>query len=149
MKKLVLAATAATLITTPAQAETFTYEIQFSEPQFVGGMGKEGRDGRSGTTSGPFVSTASSGETVSGTVNCVGMDQPDNGLFDVHLSCTATRTDGTKSSLIYGCNNMGENKGLGCVGGIEGRSGVLQGRRGSMTLHFKEGTSVGTGQWYE
>lgn len=140
---------AAAFVTAPAAAETFTYEVQFSEPSFVGGMGDEGRDGRSGTMSGPFTSVSSTGGSVSGNVMCIGMDQPDNGMFDVHFSCTATRTDGAKSSLVYGCNWLGEDRGLSCVGGMEGREGAVKGRRGVLTMHLKDGTSIGTGQWLE
>ena len=80
-----------------------------------------------------------------------GMDQPDNGLFDFHLSCTATRADGeSKSSLIYGCNSLPEGRGASCVGGLEGRAGTLKGMRGVITMHLgAKGASVGTGQWIE
>ncbi|UOR15310.1 hypothetical protein [Qipengyuania aquimaris] len=150
MKSIIaLTAAAAAVLAAPAAAENFTYEIRFGEPSFVGGMGEEGRDGRSGTMSGPFTSTSASGASVSGNVTCIGMDQPDNSLFDVHFSCTATRSDGTNTSLIYGCNWLGEDMGLSCVGGAEGRDGTTEGRRGVLTMHLKEGVSTGTGQWIE
>ena len=150
MKKLFAATALATaMVASPAAAQTFTYEVQFGEPDMIGGMGAEGRDGRSAIMSGPYTTSSADGSKVSGTIRCVGMDQPDNGLFDAHLSCTATRTDGSQSSLIYGCNSLGEDRGFSCVGGMEGKSGSLTGRRGVLTMHLRRGTSVGTGQFIE
>lgn len=151
MKKLIIAAVATAMMAGTAQAETFTYNVQFEEPTFYGGMGEDGRDGRSGIMSGAYTTVTASGETASGSITCTGMDQPDNGLFDFHLSCTATRADGeSKSSLIYGCNSISEERGAACVGGLEGRAGTLKGMRGVATLHLgPQGASVGTGQWIQ
>ncbi|WFL77535.1 hypothetical protein P7228_00285 [Altererythrobacter arenosus] len=151
MKKTIAAIMVATLFASAAQAETFTYNVQFEEPTFYGGMGEEGRDGRSGVMNGAYTTVTASGETASGSITCAGMDQPDNGLFDFHLSCTATRADGeSKSSLIYGCNSLPEGRGASCVGGLEGRAGTLKGMRGVITMHLgAKGASVGTGQWIE
>ena len=151
MKKALTIAIAAGLLAsgTAAQAETFTVNIQFEAPTFYGGMGETGRDGRSGIMNGTYTVASSTGAAAGGSITCIGMDQPDNGLFDFHLSCTATRDEGGgTSSLIMGCNDIPEQRGAACVGGLEGRTGTLAGRNGMITMHLgNEGATVGTGQW--
>lgn len=149
MRKIVIATVAAALATSPVYAQSFTFEVEFSEPEFVGGLGEEGRYGRGGTMSGPYRTSLADGSTANGNVDCVGMDQPDGSLFQVHLACQATDSDGSEASLIWGCNRIAKDAGMTCVGGIESKSGPQKGARGNVTMHLKEGTSVGTGQWFE
>lgn len=154
MRKFVTAALAATglLASAGVSAQSFTYEVDIAPPTFVGGLGPDGSYGRGGTTGGPYTTTLANGDTATGTLTCVGMDQPPStSLFAVHLACDAVATDGsTRTSVLYGCNPIGEDDGpLSCVGGIEGKTGPNAGRRGSVTLHLRGENSVGTGQWYE
>ena len=150
MKKAIATVIATAFLVTSAQAVTFSYTVDFSEPVFVGGMGEDGRQGRGGTMTGRYSTSFSDGTSAEGEVTCVGMDQPDNSLFDVHLACDA-KDDGDEegvASIIYGCNYMPGDAGLGCVGGMQAKGGEQDGARGNLTLHLKEGTSVGTGQWF-
>lgn len=149
MKKWIATALAATMLASGAQAENFTYEVTFGEPDFVGGMGENGMSGRSGIMTGTYRTSLANGTSITGSIRCIGMDQPPNALFDVHFSCEAARSGGPQSSLIYGCNTVPNDGGFSCVGGIEGKTGELEGRRGLVTMHLKRGTSVGTGQWLE
>ncbi|MDC8753500.1 hypothetical protein OIK40_02450 [Erythrobacter sp. sf7] len=109
------------------------------------------RGGGAGVVNGAYTTTYEDGSVQKGTVRCVGMQQPDNGLFDIHMSCTTKDTTGT-ASVIWGCNYLGEpgpETPLGCVGGIQGTSGEAKGRNGLMTMEWYSDTaSRGTGQWY-
>ena len=101
--------------------------------------------------SGTYSTSFSDGTTATGKVSCVGMDQPANALFKVHLACDA-KDDGDAegmASIIYGCNYLPDDRGLSCVGGMKAKGGEQDGAIGTVTLHLKEGTSVGTGQWLE
>ena len=79
------------------------------------------------------------------------MDQPDGGIFAIHLTCTTKEEAGT-GSLAYGCNFLGERgpeTPLGCVGALQGREGEFAGQNGSLTMHwYANDKSTGTGQWY-
>ena len=149
MKKYVLTALVVGSVAATAQAETFTYEVEFSDPAFVGGLGEGGRYGRGGTMDGNYTTTFSDGRVEKGKADCVGMDQPPGSMFEVHIACTASETSGNRAHIIYGCNSLGENKGYSCVGGIEATAGAQKGARGTLTMHLRRGVSVGTGQWYE
>ena len=114
--------------------------------------GPDGQRGGGGAVvDGAYTTTYADGSVQRGKVRCVGMQQPDNSLFPIHMSCTATDPSGA-ASLIYGCNYLGEpgpETPLGCVGGLQGKTGETAGRRGSLTMEWYSQTeSRGTGQWY-
>lgn len=136
-----------------AIAQSFTYDVVWKPVESIGGMtGPDGkRGGGGGIVDGAYTTTYEDGSVQKGTVRCVGMQQPDNGLFDIHMSCTTKDTTGN-ASVIWGCNYLGApgpETPLGCVGGIQGTSGDAKGRNGVMTMEWYSATaSRGTGQWY-
>lgn len=155
MKNLAIGAVCASALVfaSGAAAQSFTYDVVWEPVQNVGGM--TGPDGSQvaggGTVKGTYVTTFDDGTQVNGTVRCVGMRQPPNSLFPIHLACTTNDQQGT-TSLIYGCNFLGKpgpETPLGCVGGIEGKDGDDAGMRGALTMHwYSESGARGTGQWY-
>jgi hypothetical protein len=155
MKRLLMSGLAAAglVCAGAANAQTFTGEIEFEDPNFVGGLGPAGTFGRGGTMNGTFTVNPADGPAATGSIRCVGMDQPPSAsLFDVHLACDAvTAEEDGRVSIIYGCSWLAEDRQgpLSCVGAIEGKTGPLAGRRGATTLHLRQGTSITTGQWYE
>lgn len=137
---------------TSAMAQSFTYDVVWQPAETVGGIsGPDGPQGMAGSIKGSYTTKYEDGSAEKGEVSCVGMDQPDNGLFDIHMSCTATDPTGT-SSLLYGCNFLGQpgpDTPLGCVGGFEGKTGETAGRRGGLTMNWYSDTQArGTGQFY-
>lgn len=154
MKKLVSCTIAAALAlgASSASAQTFVYEVSWEPLEGVGGMmGPNGYQGYGGTIKGTYTTNYSDGSESSGTVKCVGLRQPDGGIFAIHMSCSIDDTNG-KSSAVYGCNYLGEegsDTALGCVGGLQGRDGDIEGMNGSLTMHwYAEDKAIGTGQWY-
>lgn len=153
MKNLMIGGVAAALLScaTAAGAQMFTYEITWGEVDMVGGIGASGDMYQGGSVEGTYVSTYAGGEENSGTVRCVGMDQPPNSMFAIHLACNA-EGDSSLTGIAYGCNYLGEpgpETPLGCVGGMHGKSGEMDGRFGSVTMHWFSATEArGTGQWY-
>ena len=151
--KIFLVATASFLFGGSALAQSFTYDVIWEPFDFVGGMtGPNGETGGgAGIVSGTYTTTFEDGSVQKGSVRCIGQDQPDNGLFDLHLSCSTDDATG-KASLIYGCNYLGKpgpETPLGCVGGIEGKTGEGAKRRGGLTMEWYSDTNArGTGQWY-
>lgn len=146
------AAAASILFSGTAMGQGFTYDVTWEPVETIGGMtGADGPQYGGGVVKGTYNTVFSDGSKVSGTVKCVGMDQPDGGIFAIHLACTTSDSTGT-GSLIYGCNYLGERgpeTALGCVGGIEGKEGDSTGRRGGLTMEWYSATkSRGTGQWY-
>ena len=118
--KSILAATtiAAALMASPAAAQPFTYSVEFSQPDLIGGMGEDGRNGRSATMSGPFTSTGPDGGSVSGNVECIAMDPNRERRLGpllvldgpwiiptapTHRTFQAQRTRSTQTSIFLGC----------------------------------------------
>lgn len=153
MKTILVASTISALFSGTALAQSFTYDVVWQPVENIGGMtGPDGKlTGAGGVVDGAYTTTYQDGSVRKGTVRCVGMDQPDNGLFDIHMSCNTKDTTGT-ASVIWGCNWLGEpgpETPLGCVGGIQGTAGEAKGRNGLMTMEWYSATaSRGTGQWY-
>lgn len=154
MKKSAIgvAVSAAVLLCGPALAQSFTYEVVWEPVERVGGMdGPNGPQYMGGAISGTYTVAYGNGETATGTVRCVGMDQPDGGIFAIHMTCT-TKEEGGTGSLVYGCNFLGKpgpDTPLGCVGGVQGKEGEFAGRNGGLTMEwYSESNSRGTGQWY-
>lgn len=154
MRKLALPLVvgAAMLAGSAAHAQSFTYDVEWQPVESIGGLtGLDGPQYRGGVVEGTYATTNSDGTTDSGNVKCVGMDQPDGGIFDFHLTCSFTGQDGG-GSIVYGCNFQGKpgpDTPVGCIGGFEATSGELKGRRGNITMDwYAETKSSGTGQWY-
>lgn len=153
-KSQILVATAVSfLFGGAAPGQSFTYDVAWEPVEFVGGMtGADGEQGGgAGIVNGSYTTTLQDGSKQKGTVRCVGQDQPDSGLFDLHLSCTTKDASGT-ASLLYGCNYLGKpgpETPLGCVGGIQGKTGDGANRRGALTMEwYTDAQARGTGQWY-
>lgn len=152
--KTILSASAISfLFATSAMAQSFTYDVVWQPVESIGGMTGPGgeRGGGGAVADGAYTTTYADGSVEKGSVRCVGMQQPDNSLFAIHMSCTAKDSSGT-ASLLYGCNYLGQpgpETPLGCVGGLQGKTGDTAGRRGSLTMEWYSATqSRGTGQWY-
>ena len=143
---------AAALIGSSAVAQSFTYDIVWEPVESIGGMtGPDGPQYRGGVVSGKYTTTFEDGTVLRGDVRCVGMGQPDGGIFRIHLTCSFSDGEASGTS-VYGCNFLGEpgpDTPLGCVGGIEGKTGDFAGRRGSLTMEwYTDKNARGTGQWY-
>jgi hypothetical protein len=139
-------------IATPAAAQSFTHETTWEPVESVGGLtGPEGRQYGGGSVKGTYVTTMDDGTVTKGTVRCVGLGQPDGGIFAIHLSCTA-KDDQASYMLAYGCNYVGKpgpDTPLGCIGGMEGKGGPTDKMRGSVTMFwYADLKAKGTGQWY-
>lgn len=152
IKTILVASAISGLLCGPVVAQSFTYDVVWKPVESIGGMtGPGGTQGGGGVVDGSYTTTYEDGSVQKGTVRCVGMQQPDNGLFDIHMSCTTKDTTGS-ASVIWGCNYLGDpgpETPLGCVGGIQGTSGEAKGRNGLMTMEWYSDTaSRGTGQWY-
>lgn len=155
MKKFAYGVAGAALVlgATAANAQKFTFDVVWEPVDSVGGMATpNGPRGGGGVVEGAYTTSYDDGSESSGTVRCVGLQQPDGGIFAIHLSCSIADTPGGSSSAVYGCNYLGEpgpGTALGCVGGIQARDGELEGRNGSLTMHWYSPTNAtGTGQWY-
>jgi len=149
---IILLGAAALGICTPAMAQSFTFDVTWEPVQAVGGMSApEGPRGGGGTVKGTYVTKLDDGTVSNGTVNCVGLDQPDNSLFAIHMACNSKDTQGSYA-VVWGCNFLGKRgpeTALGCVGGLEAKDGEAKGQRGVMTMNwYAAEKSKGTGQWY-
>lgn len=154
MKRLtILGAATALLLASGAQARTFTITGTWTQPVFTGGIGPERMAARAGDITGTFEVVMDDGTHVTGTAHCVGMNQHPSQIYRLVLSCDSTGSGGGEVSWLLGCNPIGDpatSQQLGCVGGIQGNAGELEGARGAMTMHFRSGgASTGTGQWYD
>lgn len=154
MKSMIALAAAGVLLagsTAYAQTEpqTFTITGSWGEVAFTGGMGPEGMAARAGNVDGTFQAVLSNGDVVNGTAHCVGMNQHPSQIFALVISCDTTSGDNTVA-WVLGCNpsdDIAEGS-VACVGAIQGKAGVSEGSRGSMTMFFDgQGSSRGTGQW--
>ena len=135
-----------------AHAQSFTYETDWQPVESLGGFtSPSGPQYRGGVVEGTFTTTYEDGSVDTGTVKCVGMDQPDGGIFAIHLTCNFTGENGG-GTLVYGCNfqgTPGPNTPLGCIGGFEATSGEQKGRRGNLTMDWYSAEKAsGTGAWY-
>ncbi|MBV7265884.1 hypothetical protein [Erythrobacter ani] len=154
MKKVAFSALigAALLASGTANAQSFTYEVVWQPVEQIGGIvGPDGPQYQGGVVEGAYTTTYADGTVNTGSVKCVGTDQPDGGIFAIHLACT-TREEGGVAALAYGCNFIGEpgpETPLGCVGALQGKEGELAGRNGNLTMEWYSDTnSRGTGAWF-
>jgi len=132
-----------------AWAQTFTFVSTSEAPVTLGATTPEG------SVAGAYWTGASTATQADGTVNkstftCVSTSQPPrDSIFMVHGVCDGTGAEGDYT-VYSGCNIMDADAGeMSCVGGLIGKSGEYEGRRGVLTIHSKGGDSVGTGQWFE
>ncbi|EAQ28248.1 hypothetical protein NAP1_11653 [Erythrobacter sp. NAP1] len=137
----------------PAHAQTFVFDVDWGPVErFQGLDGSDGPQYGGGMVSGTYSATNADGSADTGMVSCVGTGQPEGGIFAIHLSCKATSSNGSSSSFAYGCNYVGEagpNSPISCVGGIQGRSGDVEGWRGALTMYwYSAEKATGTGQWF-
>lgn len=151
-RHIIVLGAAALGISTPAMAQSFTFDVTWEPVQAVGGMtAPEGPRGWGGTVKGTYVTTFDNGTVSKGEVYCVGLDQPDNSMFDIHMACNSKDTQGS-AAIVWGCNYLGKRApetALGCVGELEAKDGEAKGQRGVMTMHwYSDEKSKGTGQWY-
>ena len=149
---LPLVAGAALLAGGTAHAQSFVYDVTWDPVESIGGLEAEGGPQyQGGSVTGTYTATYADGSEDTGSVKCIGMDQPDGGVFAIHLTCNVTGREGNATS-VYGCNFLGPrgpDTPLGCVGGIQGRTGPFEGRRGGLTMEwYSDEKSRGTGQWY-
>ena len=148
---IAIAAAGAGLSAAHAQpaAKTFTFQSQATAQTVVGSDGT-GPNPYVGTfVTGKIQTAFADGTKTSANYTCVSMTQPPHGkLFDMHMLCDATDSNGTYSATM-GCTILdaaAEN--FSCIGGLYGKSGSYVGRRGTFTNHTVGGAGTGTGQWY-
>ena len=133
-----------------ANAQYFTFEGKNDPATVVGGVGPKG-EGAIGTFgTGSSVATNADGSKMKSTSTCVSLTQPaNNHIFDAHLVCDLESADAT-FMVIAGCNVINaESRELSCVGGMAGKTGDLEGRRGTVSWHAKGDVAKGAGQWHE
>ncbi len=154
MKKLTVGvlATASLLTAGAAHAQSFTYDVVWEPVESIGGLvGPNGPQYQGGVVEGKYTTTYADGTVSTGDVKCVGVDQPDGGIFAIHLACTTTEEAG-KASLAYGCNFIGEpgpDTPLSCVGALQGKEGAFAGRNGNLTMEwYTDANARGTGAWF-
>ncbi|GMN01882.1 hypothetical protein [Erythrobacter sp. MTPC3] len=143
---------AAMLAGSAAHAQSFTYEVVWQPVEQIGGItGPDGPQYQGGVVEGRYTTTYADGTVNNGTVKCVGTDQPDGGIFAIHLACTTKEEAGT-ASLAYGCNFIGEpgpDAPLGCIGALQGKEGENAGRNGNLTMEwYTNANARGTGAWF-
>ena len=132
-----------------ALAQTFTFESTSEEPTTLGASTPEGSVAGAYWT-GAYTVTQADGTVSNSTFTCVSTSQPPrDSIFMVHGVCDGTGPEGDYT-VYSGCNILNPEAGeMSCVGGLIGKSGDYEGRRGVLTIHSKGGASVGTGQWFE
>lgn len=151
MLKTIIATAAFAIATSAgANAEMFTFASTNDEMTEVGAMGPDGTPFGGSFWTGKGKTTQADGSKSDYTYTCVSVSQPPrDSTFQTLGSCDVTASDGT-FSVAMGCNWLdAERTGLGCVGGLMGKTGAYEGRRGAITNHASGGKSKGTGQWYE
>ena len=144
----VISGVAALCISTFASAESFSF-TSTSEP--TSGISVALPDGRTvgiGSNKGVSAITWASGATTENSFVCSTATQPESELFASTGVCEITDTDGSQGSIIFGCNPINEDgTETNCVGGLVGKSGIYEGRRGTIGWHGKVATSAGAGHW--
>ena len=152
MKKstLILTTLAMVLAGSTAAAESFTYTSTQTEVTQVGGAGPDGTAGAGSIAKGKSEAVREDGTKTKSTYTCVSLMQPaDARIFHIHMSCNVDADDGT-FTLIAGCNFYSEDRTeVGCVGGMKGKTGAYENRNGNLSQHSKDGTSKGSGQWFD
>ena len=124
---------------TPLQAQDDGWPTYFnmtgtvSDSMFVGGIGNEvyGAAWKETLT----VTDENGSNELS--AQCIGMDQPENSLYDRHFTCTLTDNAGASGGIVYGCNVENEaGDEMSCYGYFEGKTGAVEGRRAMHTAYY-------------
>jgi hypothetical protein len=139
---------ATTTYAQPAE-DTFVFTSKTDSRVLVGSDGT-GQNPYSGSyITGMTKATFANSSTKAAKFTCVSMIQPPNGkIFDLHMLCDATDSDGAYSATM-GCTIIdAAAANFSCIGGLYGKSGAYNGRRGTLTNHAVGDTATGTGQWY-
>lgn len=150
-KKLLTLAIATSLMSfSAANAQTFTYVSKTGDTKIIGGVGPSGTDYVGSHWTAKSTAKNADGSTTKSSSECVSMTQPPKGhIFDSHAACEVTSSTGT-FSVVFGYTFLNlEASEMTCVGGMSGKTGEYTGKRGNVTLHSKDGSSTGTGQWFE
>ncbi|NNC37866.1 MAG: hypothetical protein EX271_03005 [Acidimicrobiales bacterium] len=152
MKKSTLTLTllATVLVCGTAQAESFTYEATQTSFKTIGGVGPDGTQYVGGYAEGESTAVREDGRKTKSTFVCVSTSQPPNAkIFDYHMMCDITEGE-SSFSAVFGCQiNSEDGSESSCVGGMTGKTGDYAGRRGNVSSYGKDGTSKGSGQWFD
>ena len=139
----------ATVAQAQPAADTFTFQSQTSNVVTVGSDGTGPNPFSGSYVTGTSEAAFANGTNIASNHTCVSMTQPPtDSLFDVHMFCDVTNSQGSYSAT-FGCTIIDvATVNLSCVGGLYGKSGAYEGRFGTITNHSVGGAATGTGQWY-
>lgn len=130
-------------------ADAFVFTTKTGSQVLVGSDGTGPNPYSGAYITGTTKTTFANGSTKAAKFTCISMMQPPNGkIFDLHMVCDATDSDGTYSATM-GCTIIdAATANFSCIGGLYGKSGAYIGRRGTLTNHTIGDAATGTGQWY-
>lgn len=154
MKKSTLPITLLAIMLTcgTASAQSFTYQSSQTKSTVVGGVGPTGTEAMGAYVEGKTNIVNADGTKTKSSFACVSMANPNNSkIFDTHMACDVTASDGT-FSLVIGCQVISEDGSkTSCVGGMKGKTGAYKDRYGNFSQYSTdgEGNSKGSGQWFE
>lgn len=148
MKSIPLAVIASLVLFAPAQAQTFTFQSTANAATTVGGPTRGGEIAAGASWTGTTSVTWADGKKTSDSYTCISTTQPPHAkIFDTHVICDSTGPTG-KFTSTWGCNFVSADRtATGCIGGLFGRSGMYEGKGGTITFSGKNGAGSGTGQW--
>lgn len=154
---IALAVTAALTTASAASAQemmTWTAESKVTDVKVVGGIGPKADTFRSASWNQTTSASSSTGTTTTITTSCVGMDQPVGSLYDRHLTCNSSTSDGATGSSIMGCMKENESGSeMSCSGYFQGKTGNVKDHAALVTEYYRftEGSTTGgsrsTGHW--
>jgi len=130
-------------------ADTFVFTSKTSSQLQLGSDGTGPNPYSGAYLTGTTKTTFADGSTKAAKFTCVSMTQPPSGkIFDLHMLCDATDSDGTYSATM-GCNIIdAATANFSCIGGLYGKTGAYKGRGGTLTNHAVGDSATGTGQWH-
>lgn len=130
--------------------DSFTFESTSNELTQIGGDGSKDNPYMGAHWTGTSVGKLANGQETSSSFSCVSMTQPpNNSIFMMHMVCDITQESGSYSAVM-GCQPLSDDApNFSCIGGLRGKTGVFEGRRGSITNHAMGPKSSGTGQWFK
>lgn len=130
-------------------ADTFVFASKSSSRVLLGSDGTGPNPYSGAYLTGTTKATMADGSTRTANYTCISMTQPPSGkIFDLHMLCDATDSDGTYSAVM-GCTIIdAATANFSCIGGLYGKTGAYKGRGGTLTNHAIGDSATGTGQWY-
>jgi hypothetical protein len=133
---------------TAAQAQNFTFDAMANAPVTVGGPDYSGAPVVGVYWTGTTTTTWPDGKRTTEKYTCISTTQPRNDkIFDTHAVCDSSGPDGTFSS-VWGCQFTSKDmQSMGCLGGLNGRTGRFAGMGGTITFMGRGGNGSGTGTW--